>query len=240
MKLVVAGSTGFVATEIIAQALSHPAITSVIALGRRSPPTPHHLGPSASNLKFVLLSDFDQEYPDDVKRELAGADAVIWTIEVSAPQSKSTPSEEILKVCRDFPIRALRTIAKVPRPGTQQPTRFLYLSSHMAKQDPNNKPLVPGEYARLRGESETGILEAGKQTNAAVHVAITKPGLIVGPDHLLLTLQPGILGLAGVPSIRLSEVAAALLDQVVSGFDKDTLVNEDLVRIGQAALAAQK
>lgn len=186
MKLVVAGSTGFVATEIIAQALSHPAITSVIALGRRSPPTPHHLGPSASNLKFVLLSDFDQEYPDDVKRELAGADAVIWylfprllnpnpfrlfscvsffkmnhgsvcltlgqnrTIAVSAPQSKSTPSEEILKVCRDFPIRALRTIAKVPRPGTQQPTRFLYLSSHMAEQGPNNKPLVPGEYARLR------------------------------------------------------------------------------------------
>lgn len=71
-------------------------------------------------------------------------------------------------------------------------------------------------------------------------MAIAKPGLIVGPDHLLLTLQRGILGLAGVPSIRLSEVAAALLDQVVNGFDKDTLVNEDLVRIGQAALAAQK
>lgn len=57
---------------------------------------------------------------------------------------------------------------------------------------------------------------------------------------MLLTLQPGILGLAGVPSIRLSEVAAALLDQVVNGFDKDTLVNEDLVNIGQAALARQK
>jgi hypothetical protein len=57
---------------------------------------------------------------------------------------------------------------------------------------------------------------------------------------LLLTLQPGILGLAGVPSIALSEVAAALLEQVVNGVEKEMLVNEDLVRIGRAALEGRE
>jgi hypothetical protein len=186
MKLVVAGPTGFIATEIIAQALSHPAITSVVALGRRAPPEPQHLGPGAdaSKLESVLLQDFDKEYPEDVKRELAGVDAVIWycsppqdflllflcfslcprttlgfftddtrtnrTIAVSPSQSKTTPREEILKVCRDFPIKALHTIAQLPRQPTQPPARFLYLSSHMAEHDPNKKSLVLGEYALLR------------------------------------------------------------------------------------------
>lgn len=44
----------------------------------------------------------------------------------------------------------------------------------------------------------------------------------------------------GLPKIQLNEVAAALLDQAINGFDKETLMNEDLVRIGQRALAGHK
>jgi hypothetical protein len=37
-----------------------------------------------------------------------------------------------------------------------------------------------------------------------------------------------------------SEIAATLIDEVVKGFEKETLLNEDLVRIGQKALEEQK
>lgn len=79
MKIIVAGSSGFLATEIIRQALSLPVITAVVALGRRETSTPIGLGPEAdpSKLKSVVLKDF-QHYTDDVKRELERADAVIW------------------------------------------------------------------------------------------------------------------------------------------------------------------
>jgi precorrin isomerase len=40
MKLVIGGSTGFVGAELIRQGLENPAITSIVALGRRETPPP--------------------------------------------------------------------------------------------------------------------------------------------------------------------------------------------------------
>lgn len=79
MKLIVSGATGFVATEVIRQSLSIPSITSVIALARRPVSAPENLGAGAdtSKLQSVVLEDFGQ-YSDDVKKQLAGADACIW------------------------------------------------------------------------------------------------------------------------------------------------------------------
>jgi len=79
MKLIVAGATGFVATEIIRQSLSIPRITSVIALSRRPISTFSNLGhgADASKLHSVLVDNYGS-YPDDVNKELADADACIW------------------------------------------------------------------------------------------------------------------------------------------------------------------
>jgi hypothetical protein len=79
MKLIIAGSTGFVATEIIRQALSNPAITSIMALARRVTVVPENVKPGAdeAKLKSVVCEDFGN-YPETVKGQLAGADACIW------------------------------------------------------------------------------------------------------------------------------------------------------------------
>ena len=52
MKLIVAGSTGYVATEVIRQALSHPAITSIIALAGRT----SRQGPAISMSRSALMA----------------------------------------------------------------------------------------------------------------------------------------------------------------------------------------
>jgi nucleoside-diphosphate-sugar epimerase len=79
MKLIVAGATGFVGTEVIRQALSHPGVTSILALARRTTPVPANAGPGAdaSKLQSVVCDDFEN-YSDSVKQQLSGADACVW------------------------------------------------------------------------------------------------------------------------------------------------------------------
>lgn len=79
MKIIVAGSTGFLATEVIRQALSHTAVTSILALARRATTVPQDVSPGAdvSKLKPIICDDFEN-YTERVKQELANADACIW------------------------------------------------------------------------------------------------------------------------------------------------------------------
>lgn len=62
---------------------------------------------------------------------------------------------------------------------------------------------------------------------------MTKSGFINAPGKVV----PNVPGL---PKVELQDVAAALLDQVVNGFEKDTLLNDDLTRIGQKTLGEQQ
>lgn len=79
MKLIVAGSTGFVATELICQALSNPAIKSIVGLARGETAVPSNTRPGAdpAKLKSIVCEDF-ANYSESVKQELTGADACIW------------------------------------------------------------------------------------------------------------------------------------------------------------------
>lgn len=75
MKLIVAGATGLVGSEIIRQSLEISEITSIIALARK--PIQIEESDHSSKLKSVVVSDYG-DYPDHVKAALAGADACIW------------------------------------------------------------------------------------------------------------------------------------------------------------------
>jgi len=81
MKVVIAGSTGYVATELIRQALTVPSIISIVTLGRREARVPANSDPAvaATKLKSVICNDFEN-YSDEVKNELSGADACIWYV----------------------------------------------------------------------------------------------------------------------------------------------------------------
>lgn len=85
MKLIVAGASGFVATEVIRQSLSIPKITSVIAIARHHVSAPSNLRQSAdvSKLHSVVLDSYGS-YPDDVNMQLAGAEACIWYVYITS------------------------------------------------------------------------------------------------------------------------------------------------------------
>ena len=77
MKLVIAGATGLLGTELVRQSLRMPAISSVVALGRRSVTVPE--GADATKLRNVVVEDFGS-YSEDVRREFEGAGACIWFV----------------------------------------------------------------------------------------------------------------------------------------------------------------
>lgn len=74
-----------------------------------------------------------------------------------------------------------------------------------------------------------------------MEACVAKPGLIDGPDR-----RQGLVGsvlstigrsLIGLPKVDVSQIAATLLEQAVKGIEKETLSNEDLIRIGGKVLS---
>jgi hypothetical protein len=65
---------------------------------------------------------------------------------------------------------------------------------------------------------------------------VAKPGLINGPGRSRPFYERFFLSVIGVPNVQVTEIAATLLNQVINGFEKDTLKNDDLVAIGRRAL----
>ncbi|RFU80021.1 hypothetical protein TARUN_2243 [Trichoderma arundinaceum] len=241
MKLIIVGSSGFVGSELIREALANPAVTSVVGLGRRKTPVPENLSnpADAAKLTSVVCYDF-LSYSDNVKQQLSNADACIWLMAVTLPNSKAMPWDEVRKICLDYTIAGLETLSKLPRGNAAKPLRFLYLSGANTERDQTKKPWVLGDYSLLRGEVETRVLDFAKNSNGAIEACIGKPGLIRDSQQgsvLMSTSQYIVTSLTGIPMIYLHEVAAALLNQTIKGFEKETLENEDLARIGKAELA---
>lgn len=95
-----------------------------------------------------------------------------------------------------------------------------------------------------QGETESRILEFAQESNGTVEACVAKPGLIDGenenqPDP---SMNPVPLAIRYVvrmilPRVHVRDMSAALLDQVVHSFEKETLTNADLARIGQKTLA---
>jgi hypothetical protein len=74
-----------------------------------------------------------------------------------------------------------------------------------------------------------------------VDTCVAKFGLVDAPGKtgpVMKAVQTVGRSIIGLPKIEATELAAALLDQAINGLEKETLVNEDLVRIGQKALQA--
>lgn len=71
------------------------------------------------------------------------------------------------------------------------------------------------------------MLAFAAQHTGQVEACVVKPGIITTPS----TTPAG-----NIPQIDVSEVTAAMLDQVISVFEKEPLMNDDLIRLGRQAL----
>lgn len=76
-----------------------------------------------------------------------------------------------------------------------------------------------------------------------VDACVAKVGLITDPakDGFLKIAGANVFGtVIGIGTVDISVISAALLDQVLNGFEKETLVHVDVVRIGKKVLEEAK
>ena len=91
----------------------------------------------------------------------------------------------------------------------------------------------------FQGECENHVLDFAKQSNGRVVSVIARPGIVDAPGRTDFML--GFFGaiartIIGLPKVHVTEISVALLTSSINGCDKDTLLNEDLVQIGQASM----
>lgn len=81
MHLLITGASGYLATEILRQALSHPQITTVTAIARTKVEAPPELKEAADKekLRSVVVRDYGPAgWGEDVKAALKGVGGCIW------------------------------------------------------------------------------------------------------------------------------------------------------------------
>lgn len=74
MKVILAGSTGFIGREVLEQCIQHPSVTSIVALSRRPLPEP---AASHPKVEVVVEEDFTSYSPSTLQA-IQGAGACIW------------------------------------------------------------------------------------------------------------------------------------------------------------------
>jgi len=237
MKLIIVGGTGFVATELIRQSLAMPEITSVVAVARRAVELEEN-AVNKAKFKSVLIKDYE-EYPDKLKGEFAGANACIWTVAITPFKIGKLGFAEIKRVCQTCAVAGLKAICEA-NPVSAKPTKFVYMSAEGTPQDLTKKPFMMGDYQIMRGETEKIIHELGVE-HREVDVHIVRPGMVWAPTTFWRTAHANAFRATNIftraiPNISRTELSAAILDQLVHGFEKEDLSNADLVRIGGAAL----
>lgn len=123
MKLILAGSTGFVGSEVLKQCQEEAAIDSLIVLTRK-PLDVKNVSPKTNN---IILKDFTQ-YSVDTVEAIRDADACIWTLGGSGS----------FEVEVEYPL-ALTTA--IQNSWTQsKPFHFVHCSGVLAERD-QKKPL---------------------------------------------------------------------------------------------------
>jgi uncharacterized protein YbjT (DUF2867 family) len=147
MKLIIAGASGLVATEVIRQSLRNKEITTVLALARRPVSAPPGTNPTdASKLRSIVIKDYET-YNEDARKEFSDADACIWTVAITPTKSQLEKFEDVVRVCQTSTLAGMRAMVEA-REGKK--FRFLYMSGLQAERDQSKRPRVMGEYVLMR------------------------------------------------------------------------------------------
>ena len=111
--------------------------------------------------------------------------------------------------------------------GLSQPFRFIYMSGIAAERDQSKTPSFKPKYSLMRGETESQVLAFAKEKGFEAGAA--KPGLITDGGLAKRAFASTLYYTMSVPSVRVEQCAAAMLEQVVCGIEKEPLMNDDLV-----------
>jgi uncharacterized protein YbjT (DUF2867 family) len=194
--LVIVGATGMVGGYALRYGLDHPAVRSVISIGRKK------LGISHPKLKEVLHQNFAD--CSALAEELSGQEAAVFCL---GTYTGTVPDAELRKITVDYTIEFARVL-RLSNPDAA----FSFLSGNGA--DPTGRSRIP--YARHKGEAEKALLAEGFP-----RVYIFRPAYIYPVEprkepnfsyRLLRAIYPVFRVLFPNQVIRADDLARAMVD----------------------------
>ncbi|KAI0884564.1 uncharacterized protein GGS22DRAFT_163809 [Annulohypoxylon maeteangense] len=223
MKVIVTGSTGYVGSEVIRQAIADERITHVFALTRK--PLPEDLAKSPK-ITVVEHQDFST-YPPELLAKLAGAEACIWTLGGRAYQFPDV--ETARKISVDYTLAAAKAFIEQLAPQLPDPQkfRFLFCSGKWAEWDEKKNMRVFADTRRIKGQVEKGLCDLADANQNKFEVWAVRPGAITkrhaGLMNLLTANTSGF--------IELDHLARAMLTIVVEGHKNRIIEAEELLKM---------
>jgi len=206
------GVSGFIGHEALTQAISHPEITSIIALSRNALPI------TSPKLKTIIHSDLSS-YPPSLVSQLEGASACIWMIGV-----KTLDLDVTRRTRLEYGTAAAQAFSSIPQPAGQT-FKFVFVSGLVMVPDQNANTWFFGEARKLGGRVENVVIAmAQEKEKAHFDSFVVRPAMVLakgrGALMNLIRMLPYTVGL--------EEVAAVLVDLAIHGSEKTIWENGDV------------
>lgn len=210
MKVIITGTTGMVGEGVLLECLDNPAVTRVVAVGRRP------CGHTHPKLSECLVPDFRDLA--NVEQQLSGFDACFYCAGVSSVGLKEP---EYTAVTYDTPLHFAQALLRL-NPGMV----FVHISGAHTDGTETGKVM----WARVKGKAENALARLPFKAVYNFRPSLMKP--TPGQKHIkgaykpLLFLYP-LLNLF-FPGITLSNVGRAMIKCAQTGAPKTVLEAADI------------
>ncbi|KAI6861007.1 hypothetical protein D0864_06551 [Hortaea werneckii] len=226
MKVLLAGATGFVGSEILKQCIAHNYIQRIYCLTRKPLDPKVFKGKNGHKVTEILHDDYEA-YPNSLLLRLKeeGVEACIWALGGnSIAQYKNV--DEARRVGINYPIQCAEALAGEvatalsPQlmPKKKFPFRFIFISSWGAEQDQFRSLWIWNDSRKIKGAAEKGLFDIADasqevQGHKCFEVVSLRPGQVIAAGDAISTL----LWEATVPSIAVDRLAKSAISHALMG-----------------------
>ncbi|HYG38102.1 MAG TPA: NAD-dependent epimerase/dehydratase family protein [Cytophagales bacterium] len=217
IKVIITGATGMVGEGVLLECLQNPAVKEVLMVNR------HHYERKHAKLKELIVPDFLKL--EGFEDQLAGYNACFFCAGVSSLGMKEA---EYTRITYDTTLNFARTVASL-NPGMV----FTYVSGAMT--DSTEKGSLM--WARVKGRTENDLMKLPFKGAYNFRPGFMKPtpgqkslkplykfvGLLYPLFYLFLRNQ----------ILTLQQVGRAMINSVLTGYDKQVLEIRDIKALGQ-------
>jgi len=234
MKIVITGPTGFVGSEVLAQALSHPDVTHIVLLARH-PPSPLPQSPDKT-IEAISQHDFST-YPSSLAPKLSGSESILWCL---GGKHNNFPDLETAKRVNVEFIAAFADFIKQHKAEIfpeGKKLRVVLCSGGMAEWDQGKDLWFLAETRKMKGAAEKLIFEMvgdvnGEQKGMKAEAFTVRPAVILPIKPTWGEYFHGRIA----PSVTVRELAAVMVELGVNGSIEHFWESKEIGRLGNQVL----
>lgn len=217
INTIILGATGHIGQGVLIECLEHPAVKTVLIIGRKS------CGVEHEKITEVLHEDF-MDY-SSIMEKLSGYNACFFCLGVS---SAGMSEEKYKVITHDYAVKAAEALSNQNKDMT-----FCFISG--AGTDEKEKSRMM--WARVKGSAENALKEFPFKQLYLMRPAYIQPMKGVKPGmkmyNIMGPLYPVLKFLFPKMVTNTIEVGLAMINAVLHGYEKQTLENSDIIKLGR-------